>query len=1119
MVKKVSKIFALAMVFIQILILMPNTFAAIGDSASVTLGQPDRAVNLTLSDPMTVVERLGRMGRKSDIASNCIYFYVNVNDALMYDLPNSTPVEVTVEYYDEGEGSFELDYDSYNPWSANGVWGNAESVQLENTKTWKSYTYYLEDMKMANRCMGWDFRIGVWGNGMGWSKADVIFGRIEVKRVDYKSLVTQERLKSANYGNIFSMDDELKLNVACTNKTDREIVADVESEVYDENGTQVWSGKFGDELAANENKALEFEPKFDKKYGIYNVKNRITTYYKDNPDKKYVSEGEYQISIAYKVADEDANPIYGANQQVIALHRGDAKETATQMRQAGMSYVRDYVPWSWVEKEKGKYKIPDENWEQIKAYKEGGIKPLMMLGFTNRYYDNDKTPCSDEAIQGYANYAAFIAKELKDYTNIFEIWNEWNGGEGFNPSQSPPEDYARLIKVAYRAIKAANPDAIVLGLTTAGHDIEWAERAFAAGALDYMDGLALHPYLWIPGTFNWQKLIDYSETMKEMMRKYGGEKPIWFTEVGFSSSSGRYSVEEQAYNSVMLYALMNSNKLADGLTQYAFYNRWDKDEVEHNWGFLNWNDDPENPSTAKPAYLAACAMNNFVGKGVAEYKEFIRTDTKYRAFKFYNNKMNKDVILINSDDTEAYLSYDLGCDAVDVYDAYGNMIDTLSSSDGIYTFNMTQEPKYVTGNFNKFSLAEGYAPKIQSGITEIEAASDDVISFEYKNNTGIDDKNLHIKAELPECMSVNENNGFSDNSAELKLYTAPKSTGKLVYKISIVDDNGTVYYSEKYKIKIVDPIKLDFAAEKAVETSDNHWRVRVNIINTSNTNTVGGTLTVTKPSEEAEFIAPRTFSNLKARETTTLLLNLPPRVTKQTFDLEFKVKLNNGNEYTYSGRLDFGSSAYAENKPTIDGVVSVDEWRGSWVGADNIKDVREIIDWRGPEDLSFSGISMWDEDYFYLLSIVTDDIYSLDYSPKEPHYMYRGDNIQFGLSDKVDIDSARVRDFTEFGVAEVPNYGSLVYRYKSLYNLPTAQIVSNAEAAVKRYDAYTVFECKIPWSEVFQEGFVPKSGQVLRFSLMANDNDGNSRRGWIEYTSGIGYEKLVTDFGSLVLSK
>ena len=290
------------------------------------------------------------------------------------------------------------------------------------------------------------------------------------------------------------------------------------------------------------------------------------------------------------------------------------------MRQAGMSYVRDYVPWSWVEKEKGKYKIPDENWEQIKAYKEGGIKPLMMLGFTNRYYDNDKTPCSDEAIQGYANYAAFVAKELKDYTNIFEIWNEWNGGEDFNPSQAPPEDYARLIKVAYRAIKAANPDAIVLGLTTSGLDIEWAERAFAAGALDYMDGLALHPYMWTPGTFNWQKLIDYSETMKEMMRKYGGEKPIWFTELGFSSSSGRYSVEEQAYNSVMLYALMNSNKVADGLTQYVFYNRWDKDEVEHNWGFLNWNDDPENPSTAKPAYLAACAMNNFVGKGVAKAK-------------------------------------------------------------------------------------------------------------------------------------------------------------------------------------------------------------------------------------------------------------------------------------------------------------------------------------------------------------------------------------------------------------------------------------------------------------------------------------------------------------------
>ena len=99
----------------------------------------------------------------------------------------------------------------------------------------------------------------------------------------------------------------------------------------------------------------------------------------------------------------------------------------------------------------------------------------------------------------------------------------------------------------------------------------------------------------------------------------------------------------------------------------------------------------------------------------------------------------------------------------------------------------------------------------------------------------------------------------------------------------------------------------------------------------------------------------------------------------------------------------------------------------------------------------------------------------------------------------IDIKALSLADTTEFGIIRM--------------------VVSNAEAAVKRYDAYTVFECKIPWSEVFQEGFVPKSGQVLRFSLMANDNDGNSRRGWIEYTSGIGYEKLVTDFGSLVLSK
>ena len=51
------------------------------------------------------------------------------------------------------------------------------------------------------------------------------------------------------------------------------------------------------------------------------------------------------------------------------------------------------------------------------------------------------------------------------------------------------------------------------------------------------------------------------------------------------------------------------------------------------------------------------------------------------------------------------------------------------------------------------------------------------------------------------------------------------------------------------------------------------------------------------------------------------------------------------------------------------------------------------------------------------------------------------------------------------------------------------------------------------------EGQQPKLGDKLGFSFLVNDNDGNGRRGWIEYASGIGESKNTTLFTYLKLIK
>ena len=46
-----------------------------------------------------------------------------------------------------------------------------------------------------------------------------------------------------------------------------------------------------------------------------------------------------------------------------------------------------------------------------------------------------------------------------------------------------------------------------------------------------------------------------------------------------------------------------------------------------------------------------------------------------------------------------------------------------------------------------------------------------------------------------------------------------------------------------------------------------------------------------------------------------------------------------------------------------------------------------------------------------------------------------------------------------------------------------------------------------------------KGGENFGFSLIVNDNDGSGRKGYLEYTSGIGNGKNTALFGRIYLKK
>jgi len=126
----------------------------------------------------------------------------------------------------------------------------------------------------------------------------------------------------------------------------------------------------------------------------------------------------------------------------------------------------------------------------------------------------------------FADYCKQMVRLYKDRVMAWEIENEPNAG-----NMMTPEEYAAMLKVAYKAIKEEDPKAVVLGLC--GIDfLNWNEGVFKAGAAKDFDVLSLHDYIGSPIRTHVQS--RQIEKAIDQLVKYRGERvPVWNSESGF----------------------------------------------------------------------------------------------------------------------------------------------------------------------------------------------------------------------------------------------------------------------------------------------------------------------------------------------------------------------------------------------------------------------------------------------------------------------------------------------------------------------------------------------------------------------------------------------------------
>ena len=198
------------------------------------------------------------------------------------------------------------------------------------------------------------------------------------------------------------------------------------------------------------------------------------------------------------------------------------------MKKAGIKYVRTDLDWAQVEPKEGEWNFSkwDAVLDEISA-QNMEILPILPGAVPKRaapaYKNLDK----------FETYLRKCVERYKDRIKAWEIYNEPNLKSfwGDNPN---PAEYAKLLERAYKAIKSIDPELKVLYAGVSGVPIDYIEKTFEAGASKYFDIMNIHPYQHSNPE---EKLPEEIKALKELMKKYGiSEKPIWITEVGYSSA-------------------------------------------------------------------------------------------------------------------------------------------------------------------------------------------------------------------------------------------------------------------------------------------------------------------------------------------------------------------------------------------------------------------------------------------------------------------------------------------------------------------------------------------------------------------------------------------------------
>ncbi|GAB3284515.1 glycosyl hydrolase [Microbacterium lacusdiani] len=238
-------------------------------------------------------------------------------------------------------------------------------------------------------------------------------------------------------------------------------------------------------------------------------------------------------------------------------------DAAAAASSAGLGAVRQNITWAFNELQRGVYEFRSDEVESARRANARGLGVLGIAGWGNKLYDRGLPPHTAEGLSAYGDYAAAVAQNY-DLIGL-ELFNEFNIPT-FNPGPCglTGDCYYPLAEAAYGKIKAVAPDLPVIVGVTGNYDDAFYQQLWGRGGLNHSDAMSFHPYQVYFGPEGLDRVVRQA---RDTMNAHGEAKPIWITELGWTSKTGDVSLEEQGARLVRA----QSTALAAGVERYFWY--------------------------------------------------------------------------------------------------------------------------------------------------------------------------------------------------------------------------------------------------------------------------------------------------------------------------------------------------------------------------------------------------------------------------------------------------------------------------------------------------------------------------------------------------------------------